>query len=67
MENHQTLKEFSATHSQKAIAEMMDVSQGAISQMLKSGRDIRVVEDSSVEAGFRFYEVRPLSNRSKAA
>lgn len=67
MKNHKTLKEFLSGYSQKSVAEMMGVSQGAVCQMIRSGRDIRVVVDDADVAGAQFYEIRPIGKRVSAA
>lgn len=62
-----TLKDFVAQHSQHVVAGMMGVSQGAVSQMIKAKRDIRVCEDANAKCGYRFYEIRIVGKYSKAA
>ncbi|MCH4563369.1 hypothetical protein MKP05_09525 [Halomonas sp. EGI 63088] len=66
MGKEMTLKEFVAQRSQAEVALMMGVTQGAVSQMLKSQRDIRVRPDPDSETGFRFYEVRPIGKNQAA-
>jgi predicted transcriptional regulator len=67
MSGHMTLKDFVAKHNQYAVANMMGVSQGAVSQMIRANRDIRVAPDQQMECGYRFYEIRPLGKNIKAA
>lgn len=67
MQSDQTLKEFVKQHSQFAVAAMMGITQGAVSQMIRSGRDVRVAPDSESSNGYKFYEIRPLGKSSEAA
>lgn len=67
MQSDQTLKEFVKQHSQFTVAAMMGVTQGAVSQMTRSERDIRVTPDKDSPNGYRFYEIRPLGKTSEAA
>ncbi len=62
-----SLKEFVAQRNQYAVAKMMGVSQGAVSQMIRANRDIKVEADNKTECGFRFYEIRNLGKNTKAA
>ena len=58
-----TLAAFAADKSQPLLAELFGVTQSAVSQMLKSGRDIRVraYDNGACEA----YEIRPIGARQK--
>lgn len=66
MSEDMTLREFVEKHSQERVAAMMGVTQGAVSQMLKSGRVIRVTEDEAATSGFRFFEIKPIGRRKAA-
>lgn len=59
-----TLQEYLIGRSQKAVADALDVTQGAVSQMLRKRRDIRirVLPDGTVQA----FELKPVG-RKKAA
>lgn len=57
------LREYVAGKSQVKVAEQLGVTQGAISQMLLSGRDVRVVIDGSGKA--EGYELRRVGSRRK--
>lgn len=67
MQSDQTLKEFVKQHSQFTVAAMMGITQGAVSQMIRSERDIRVTPDTESANGYKFYEIRPLGKSSEAA
>lgn len=67
MQCDQTLKEFVKQHSQFTVAAMMGVTQGAVSQMIRGGRDIRVSSDANSPNGYKFYEIRPLGKNTEAA
>ena len=60
-----TLKAFADGKTQPEVAAMIGVSQSAVSQMMKSGRDIRVrpVNDGAFEA----VEIRPIGARRRKA
>lgn len=60
-----TLKEFCEDRTQQDVADLFGLTQGRISQMLRSGRDFRVneKEDGTVE----WFEVRRPRNTPKAA
>ena len=63
--NEITLKHYLTGRSQKEAAEVLGCTQGAISQMLKSGREIYFrVDDSGVVVSF--YENK-LPGRKKAS
>ena len=64
MSTEMTLREFVEEHSQERVAAMMGVTQGAVSQMLRSERDIRVAEDG--EQGYRFFEIKPVGKHRAA-
>ncbi|WP_301968850.1 hypothetical protein [Chromohalobacter israelensis] len=66
MPREMTLREFVAETSQDAVATMMGVTQGAVSQMLRSKRDIRVIALDPPDSGYRFIEIKSLG-RSHAA
>lgn len=57
------LKEFAQGRKQPDIARLLGVTQGAVSQMLNSERDIRVRkhEDGTYQA----VEIRPVGSRRK--
>ena len=54
-----SMKEYLASHTQKEAASQLGVNQSAISQMLASGRDIRirVGEDGMVIEAFEFKQI----------
>ncbi len=56
------LKEFAAGKKQPEIAELLGVTQGAVSQMLNSERDIRVRKSDD---GYQAVEIRPVGSRRK--
>ncbi|WP_432777601.1 XRE family transcriptional regulator [Pseudomonas fortuita] len=58
-----TLREFAKGKTQPQLAELLDVSQGAVSQMLNSNRDIRVRSDG--HGGYEFIEIRQIGGRRK--
>lgn len=58
-----TLREFAQGKTQPQLAEMLGVSQGAVSQMLNSTRDIRVRGDG--QGGHEFIEIRQIGGRRK--
>lgn len=60
----QTLKDFLEGRSQPEAAMLLGVTQSAVSQMLSSGRDIRVEE--SPEGGFRAFEIKPIGKAKTA-
>ncbi|WP_425356030.1 Cro/CI family transcriptional regulator [Salinicola lusitanus] len=66
MTSDMTLKEFVEQHSQERVAHMMGMTQGAISQMLRSKRSLFVAVDSDQPCGYRFYEIKALG-KSRAA
>ncbi|MFG0272701.1 helix-turn-helix domain-containing protein [Pseudomonas sp. zjy_14] len=55
------LREFAQGKTQPQLAELLGVSQSAVSQMLNSSRDIRVRSDG--EGGYEFIEIRPIGRR----
>jgi len=57
------LREFAKGKSQIEVAELLGVTQGAISQMMLSGRDIRVVSDSAGKP--EGFEIRRIGSRRK--
>ena len=59
------LADFAKGKNQPELAEIFGVTQSAVSQMMKSGRDIRVRE--LPEGGYQAYEIRVVGNRRKAA
>ncbi len=61
----QTLAAFAEGKTQPEVAALIRVTQSAVSQMMKSGRDIRVrqLPDGQYEA----YEIRPIGARRKKA
>lgn len=58
-----TLREFAQGKTQPQLAELLGVSQGAVSQMLNSTRDIRVSSDG--HGGYEFIEIRRIGARNK--
>lgn len=60
-----TLAKFAEDKTQPELAVLIGVTQSAISQMIKSGRDIRVRQLPS--GGWQAYEIRPVGSRRKAA
>lgn len=61
-----SLKEFLAQGTQKEVAEQLGVTQGAISQMLAAGRDVRIRVDAKGRI-VSAHEVKPLGRSSRAA
>ncbi len=59
------LSEFAKGRKQPQIAQLLGVTQGAVSQMLHSGRDIRVREKSV--GVYEAVEIRPIGCRRRAA
>lgn len=59
------LKEFAAGKKQPMIAELLGVTQGAVSQMLNSDRDIRVRRCKG--GGYQAVEIRPVGAHRKRA
>lgn len=59
------LSEFAAGKTQPELAQLIGVSQSAVSQMIKSARQIRV--RSKGGAGFEAIEIRPVGDRKKRA
>lgn len=58
-----TLRDFAQGKTQPQLAELIGVSQGAVSQMLNSSRDIRAISDGY--GGYEFIEIRPIGGRKK--
>lgn len=50
------LKDFLLQRSQKDVAQIMGVTQGAVSQAYLAGRDIYFRQDGN--GGFAYYEIR---------
>ncbi|MGF6692674.1 helix-turn-helix domain-containing protein [Metapseudomonas resinovorans] len=59
----QTLAAFAEGKTQPEVAGLIRVTQSAVSQMMKSGRDIRVRK--LTEGGYEAYEIRPIGGRRK--
>ncbi|MBU6959642.1 Cro/Cl family transcriptional regulator [Pseudomonas sp. CVAP len=57
------LREFAKGKSQLEVAGVIGVTQSAVSQMILSERDIRVV--SKADGGLRAVEIRPVGSRRK--
>lgn len=57
------LREFAKDRSQPELAELLGVTQSAVSQMLSSVRDIRVRSNGT--DGFFAFEIRPIGSRRK--
>jgi len=57
------LREFAKGKKQAELVELLGISQGSISQMLNSTRDIRIriLQDGNVEA----IEIRPVGRKSR--
>lgn len=63
--NEKPLHKYVEEHGQTETARRLDVSQGAVWQMLKSGRDITIVDngDGSISA----YEKKPIGGNKAVA
>jgi len=61
----QTLAAFAEGKTQPELALLIGVTQSAISQMIKSGRDIRVRQLPN--GNWQAYEIRPVGSRRRAA
>ena len=59
------LSEFAKGKSQVEVAELLGVTQGAISQMMLSGRDVRVL--SGADGRPEGFEIRRIGSRRKKA
>ncbi|MBP8218124.1 MAG: helix-turn-helix domain-containing protein [Aeromonas sp.] len=57
------LAEFAAGKTQPELAELIGVSQSAVSQMFKSGREIRVRKKDG--SGYQAIEIKPVGDRRK--
>lgn len=55
------LREFAEGRTQPQLAELLGVSQSAVSQMLNSQRDIRVRSDG--KGGYEFIEIRLIGKK----
>lgn len=55
MSNEQHISDFLKNTTQEQLAGALGITQGAVNQMLKSGRDIRIVLS---EEGLSAYEIR---------
>lgn len=58
-----SLRDFAQEKTQPQLAELLGVSQSAVSQMLNSERDIRVCSDG--QGGYEFIEIRPVGRKRK--
>lgn len=58
------LRDFAAGKTQPEIADLLGVTQGAVSQMINSDRDIRVLQHA--DGTFHGFEIRPIGRRRKA-
>ncbi|AUY33577.1 helix-turn-helix domain-containing protein [Pseudomonas sp. PONIH3] len=58
-----SLRDFAEGKTQPRLAELLGVSQSAVSQMLSSKRDIRVRSDG--HGGYEFIEIRQIGGRRK--
>lgn len=56
------LKEFMSDKKQEHVADLLGVTQGSVSQMLRSEREIWVRQ--LPDGGFRAFEIRPIGRRS---
>jgi hypothetical protein len=65
MENTVTLQEFVTTHKQRAAAALLGVTQGAVSQMLNSDREIYIEYLS--DGTCRAYEQKPVGRSRPGA
>lgn len=64
--NEIQLKDFLVGRSQKEVADLIGVTPGAVWQMLRDNRDIRIRSDGA--GGFEAIEVKPIGKpRSRAA
>ena len=61
----QPLADFAKGKSQPELAEIFRVTQSAVSQIMKSGRDIRVRQLPA--GGYQAYEIRVVGSRRKVA
>ena len=61
----QTLTAFAEGRTQPELALLIGVTQSAVSQMIKSGRDIRVRPLPG--GGYQAYEIRVVGSRRKVA
>jgi len=59
-----TLKEWLKTTTQTEAAKILDVTQGAVSIMAASDRDIRIITDMDGHV-LRTYEIKPLGKRKR--
>jgi predicted transcriptional regulator len=59
------LKDFCEGKTQPELAELIGVSQSAVSQMINSARDIRVVK--SLDGSYSAIEIRVVGSRRKKA
>lgn len=59
-----SLKDFAYGRTQPELGKLLGVSQSAVSQMLSSGRDIRIQVDE--QGRYSAYEIRPVGGRRKA-
>ncbi|TRO21977.1 hypothetical protein EQ826_00180 [Ectopseudomonas mendocina] len=57
------LRDFAQGKKQPQIAELLGVTQGAVSQMLHSGRDIRIRDLGN--GAYEAIEIRPIGMRRK--
>lgn len=57
-----SLESYLENHSQNSVAEAVGISQGAVSKMLRTGRNITVVELPSGD--IQLVEERPIRGRS---
>lgn len=56
------LSKFVQSHGQTATAKKLGVTQGAVMQMLRSKRDITIVESHD---GLSAYEIKPVGNTQR--
>lgn len=64
MDTEITLQEYLIGRSQKAVADALGVTQGAVWQMLRKKRDIRVRVTASGE--LQAFELKPIGRKSAA-
>lgn len=63
MKNKIPLSDFCKDHSQKFAAEVLKVTEGAVSQMLARKREIYIYADSE---GWKAFEVKPVGKNRAA-
>lgn len=59
------LKRFCETHTQAQAAQILGRTQGAVSQMIRAGREVFIVDHG--DGRFTSYEKRPIEPRASTA